>query len=71
MCAELELVVGNSLLRKNAVYKYMWVTMMERRVVDRVLVDSVLSSKRMRGRLLDVKVCIRKGGGMSDWWRHE
>ena len=37
MCAEQELVVGNSLFKKNDVYKYTWLRMAEGRVVDRVL----------------------------------
>ena len=40
--------------------------MAEGRVVDRALMDYVLTPKRMRGRLLDVKVCRGEGGGMSD-----
>ena len=38
----------------------------EGRVVDRALMDYVLLPKRMLGRLLDVKVWRREGGGMSD-----
>ena len=57
VCADQELVAGNRFFRKNYVHKYMWVRMVEGRVVDRVLVDYVLLPKRMRGRLLDVEVC--------------
>ena len=64
--AEQELVAGNSLLRKNDVYKYTWVRMVERRVVNRALMDYVLLPKRIRGRLLDVKVSRGEGGGMTD-----
>ena len=35
-------------------------------MVDRSLMDYVLLTKRMLGRLLDVKVWKREGGGMSD-----
>ena len=35
-------------------------------MVDLALMDYVLIPKRMRGRLLDVKVCREEGGGMSD-----
>ena len=42
MCAEQELVVGNSWFKKNDVYKYMWLRMAEGRVVDKALMDSVL-----------------------------
>ena len=50
MCAEQELVVGNSWFKKKDVYKYTWLRMAE------VLLDYVLLPKRMLGRLLDVKV---------------
>ena len=56
MCAEQELLEGNSLLKKKDVYKYTWLRMAEGRVVDRALMGYVLLSKRMLGRLLDVKV---------------
>ena len=34
MCAEQELVVGNSWFKKRDVYKYTWLRMAEGRVVD-------------------------------------
>ena len=49
MCAEQELVVGNSWLKKNNVYKYTWLRMVERRVVDKALMDYVLLPRRLRG----------------------
>ena len=55
MCAEQELVVGNSWFKKN-VYKHTWVRMAEGRVVDKALMDYVLLPRRMFGKLLDVKV---------------
>ena len=71
MCAEQELVVGNSWFKKNDVFKYTWLRMVEGRVVDRALMDYVLLPKRMLGRLLDVKVWRIEGAGMSDhfWWK--
>ena len=42
MCAEQELVVGNSLFKEQDVYKYTWLRMVEGRVVDRALMDNVL-----------------------------
>ena len=42
MCAEQELVVGNSWFKKNDVYKYTWLRMAEGRVVDKALMDYVL-----------------------------
>ena len=56
MCAEQELVVGNSWSKKNDVYKYTWLRMAEGRVADKALMDYVLLPRRMLGRLLDVKV---------------
>ena len=35
MSAEQELVLGNSLLKKNYVYKYTWIRMAEGRVINR------------------------------------
>ena len=51
MCAEQELVVGNSLFKKNHVYRYTWLRMAEGRVVDKALMDYVLLLRRMLGRL--------------------
>ena len=65
-CAEQELVVGNSWFRKNNVYKYSWVTTVERRVVHRASIDYVFLPKRMRGRWLDVNMWRREGEEMSD-----
>ena len=65
MCAEQELVVGNSWFKKNDVYKYTWLRIEEGRVEDKALMDYVLLPRRMLGRLLDVKVW-REGGGLSD-----
>ena len=64
MCAEQELVVGNSWFKKNYVYKCTWLRMAEGTLVDNTLVDYVLIPRRMLGRLLDVKVW--RGEGLSD-----
>ena len=37
MCAEQELVMGNTWFKNNDVYKYMWLRMAEGRVVDKTL----------------------------------
>ena len=66
MCAEQELVVGNSWFKKNDVYKYTWLRMAEGRVVDKELMDYVWLRRLMLGRLLDVKVWRGEGGGLSD-----
>ena len=63
ICAEQELVVGNSWFKKNDVYKYTWLRMAEKRVLDKALMDYVLLPRRMLGRLLDVKVWRGEGGG--------
>ena len=46
MCAERELVVGNSWFKKNYVYKYTWLRMTEGRVVDKALMGYVLLPRR-------------------------
>ena len=66
MCAEQELVVGNSWFKKNDVYKYTWLRKAEGKVVDRALMDYVLLTRQMLGRLLDVKVWRGEGGVLSD-----
>ena len=52
MCAEQELVVGNSLFKKNDVYKYTWLRMAEGRVVDGIdglcVVTKTNASKTVR-----------------------
>ena len=49
MCAEQELVVGNSWFKENDVCKSTWVRMAEVRVVDKALMDYVLLPRRMLG----------------------
>ena len=61
-----ELVVGNSLFKKNDVYKYTWLRNADERVVDKALMDYVLLPRRMLGRLLDVKVWRGESREMSD-----
>ena len=58
--------MGNSWLKKNYVYKYTWLRMVEARVVDKALMDYVLLPRRMLGRLLDVKVWRGEGGRLYD-----
>ena len=60
MCAEQELL-NNSWFKKNDVYKYTWLRMVEGRVVHKVLMDYVLLPRRMLIRLLDVKVWRGEG----------
>ena len=72
MCAEQELVVGNSSFKKNDVYKYTWLREAEGRVVDKALMEYVLLPRRMLGRPLDVKVWRGERGGdclTIFWWK--
>ena len=48
MCAEQELVVGNSWFKKIDVSKYTWLRMAEGRVVDKALMDYVLLPRRKK-----------------------
>ena len=66
LCMEQELVVGNSLFKKRDIHKYTWVKMAHGAVVERAMMDFVLISRRVVGRLLDVRVLRGEGGGMSD-----
>ena len=66
LCMEQELVVGNSLFKKRDIHKYTWVKMAHGAVVERAMMDFVLISRRVVGRLLDVPVLRGEGGGMSD-----
>ena len=66
ICAEQELVLGNSWFKKKVGYKYTWLRMAEGSVVDRALMNYVLLPKRMLGRLLDVNVWRGEGARMSD-----
>ena len=49
ICAEQELVMGNSLFRKKDVYKYTLLRMANGRVVDRALINYVLLPKLKLG----------------------
>ena len=71
MCADQELAVGNSWFKKNDVYNYTWLRMAEGRVVDKALMDYALLSRRMFGRLLDVKVWRGEEGECLHffWWK--
>ena len=51
MCAEQELVVGNSWFKKNDMYKYTWLRMAEGRMVDKALMDYVLLPSWNRNRV--------------------
>ena len=67
MCVEKELAVGNSFFRKRKINKYTWVKVVGGRVVERALMDYMLITKRMIGRVKDVHVFRGVAAGiMSD-----
>ena len=66
MCAEQELIIGNSCFKKKYVNKYTWVRVDGGRMVDRALMDYVLIERSLVGRLKDVHVRRGEAKGMSD-----
>ena len=66
MCVEQELVIGNSLFKKKEINKYTWIRVANGRMIERALMDYVLITKRMVGRLKDVHVFRGVAAGMSD-----
>ena len=66
LCVERDMVVGNTFFKKKDIYKYTWVRQEDGRVVDRALMDYVVVSRNVIGRLLDVRVLRGESGGMSD-----
>ena len=66
MCVEQELAIGNSFFKKKEINKYTWIRVANGRVIERALMDYVLITKRMVGRLRDVHVFRGVAAGMSD-----
>ena len=66
MCVEQELLIGNSCFKKKWINKYTWIRVVNGRVIERALMDYVLITKRMVGRLKDVHVFRDVATGMSD-----
>ena len=66
MCVEQELVIGNSFFKKKGINKYTWIRVANGRVIERALMDCVLITKRMVGRLKDVHVFRGVAADMSD-----
>ena len=66
MYVEQELAIGNSFFKKKGVNKYKWIREANGRVIERALMDYVLITKRMVGRLKDVHVFRGVDAGMSD-----
>ena len=65
MCVEQELVIGNSFFKKKgiSIHGLEW---QNGSVIERALLDYVLLTKRMVGRLKDVHVFRGVAAGMSD-----
>ena len=63
---EQELVKGNSFLKKKWINEYTWITVANGRVIEIALMDYVLITKRIVGRLKDVHVFRGAAAGMSD-----
>ena len=66
MCVEQELMIANSFFKKKCINKYTWMRVDHGRMVDKALMDYVLVSRRMIGRVKDVHVFRGMAGGMSD-----
>ena len=66
MCIDQELAIGNTFFKKKKKNKYTWARVAGGRVVERALMDYVLVSKKILGRLLDVHVFRGEAGGISD-----
>ena len=66
MCVEQELAVGNSFFKKKRINEYTWIRVANGRVIARALMDYVLITKIMVGRLKDVHVFRGVAAGMSD-----
>ena len=66
MCVEQELAIGNSFFKKKEINKYTWIRVANGRVIEKALMDYVLITKRMVGRLKDVHVFRGVAAGMSD-----
>ena len=58
-------MVGNTLFYKKDIDKYTWMRQDKGRVVDRAMMDYMVVSRNVIGRLLDVRV-LREGKCMSD-----
>ena len=58
--------IGNSFFKKKGISKYTWIRVANERVIERALMDYVLITKRMVGRLKDVHVFRGVAAGMSD-----
>ena len=65
MCAEMELMVGNTLFRKKGINKFTWQRIDNGILIERAMMDYVLVEKSVLGRLVDVHVARGAGRGVS------
>ncbi len=56
MCMERELTIMNTMFKKKRIHKCTFVRMAHGRMVEKALMDYVVVSKRVNGRVLDVNV---------------
>ena len=60
------MIIGNRFFKKKGINKYTLIRVANGRVIERALMDYVLITKRMIGRLKDVHVFRGVAAGMSD-----
>ena len=68
MCVEQELVIGNSFFKKKWINRYTWIRMANERMIERALMDYVLTTNRMVGILKDVHLFKGVAAGMYDYF---
>ena len=59
-------MIGNNFFKKKRINKYTWTRVANGRGIERALMDDVLITKRMFGRLKDVHVFRGVAAGMCD-----
>ena len=66
MCIEKDLAIGNSFFRKKNVNKYTWMRVANGRMIEKALMDYLLITRKMIGRVKDIHVFRGVAGGISD-----
>ena len=66
LCSELELGIRNTYFKMKGINKFTWQRIDNRRLVERTMMDYVLVEKSVLGRLVDVHLARRAGGGLFD-----
>ena len=59
-------MIVNTMFKKKKIQKYMYVRMVKGMVIEKALMDYVVISKTVRGRVLDVNVLRGENSGISD-----